>query len=100
MPRTPKAVRQKLESAESLAAELTERLAASEKKLAAMQQAAMTAETNELTLHRRLSPYLDAEIANRDAEIKELTQKLEEAGNSLEADADALESMMGDLSGK
>lgn len=59
--------------------ELEQRTSELERQLAVVQQAAMTAETNELTLHRRLSPYMDAEIANRDAEIEELKANLAEA---------------------
>lgn len=59
---------------EARVAELEEKLRNSEQRLTAVEQAARTAEANELTLHRRLSPYLDAEIQDRDAEIERLKQ--------------------------
>lgn len=47
-------------------------------RLQAMQQVTMIAQQNELNLFRRLAPYLDAEIQNRDAEIEELKTRVED----------------------
>ncbi|MGF1472225.1 MAG: hypothetical protein ACFB50_10855 [Rubrobacteraceae bacterium] len=48
----------------------------SEAKLQTARRAVATAQANELTLYRRLLPYLDAEIQNRDAEIEELKARV------------------------
>lgn len=74
----------KVESSEAIQTQdLEKQVAQLNQQLASMRPAAMTAETNELTLHRRLSPYLDAEIGNRDVEIEDLQQKLEAARSEI-----------------
>ena len=54
------------------------------------------AESNELTLHRRLAPYLDAEIQNRDAEIEELRRQVAGLETQLEA-GDETEHQAGEI---